>query len=164
MPNRVPPVERFWPKVNIGFPGECWLWTGTTNGAYGSLHVGSPTDASRRVVHTHRFAWELYNGPIPDGLLVCHRCDVRLCCNPAHLFLGTPLDNTRDMWAKGRANRPEPIRGEKHPKAKLTDDDVRRIRRRRGNGISYRVLAESYGVSPTLIRMVTTRQIRSHVE
>jgi hypothetical protein len=57
---------------------------------------------NRRMVYAHRLAYELAIGPIPDGLLVCHHCDQTLCCNPTHLFLGTPRDNSQDMVAKGR--------------------------------------------------------------
>jgi hypothetical protein len=59
-------------------------------------------------MQAHRRAWELTHGPIPDGFLICHRCDVKLCVNPEHLFLGTPLDNMRDKMEKGRAYFPGP--------------------------------------------------------
>lgn len=77
--------------------GECWLWTGLLNRrGYGvTRHNG-------RACLAHRKAWELANGPIPDGFMVCHRCDVRNCIRPDHLFLGSAADNTADMIAKGR--------------------------------------------------------------
>jgi len=70
----------------------CWLWEGYVRSGYGRLRKKS----------VHRLAWEEVNGPIPAGMSVCHHCDVRLCCNPDHLFIGTNGDNTRDMSAKGR--------------------------------------------------------------
>jgi hypothetical protein len=77
----------------------CWLWLGRELGShgYGSIKIFG------RSVRAHRFSWELHFGPIPSGLLVCHKCDVPACVNPSHLFLGTHLDNETDKRAKGRA-------------------------------------------------------------
>ncbi len=82
-------------------PG-CWLWMGSTrSGGYGGFHVGGTTK-----VGAHRYAYERANGPIPHGLWVLHRCDTPTCVRPDHLFLGTAIDNYRDMVAKGRRGRP----------------------------------------------------------
>ena len=87
----------FW--SNVDQSTECWLWVGkTTYHGYGYFWI--PTEF--RTQHAHRIAWTLKHGPVPAGLKVLHRCDVRACCNPSHLFLGTQLDNMRDMAAKGR--------------------------------------------------------------
>jgi hypothetical protein len=88
--------ERFWSKVDVCGPDECWEWTAYRLPAgYGTF--GRPTTT------THRIAWQLTNGPIPEGMFVCHKCDNPPCVNPAHLFVGTQQDNLRDMWSKGRA-------------------------------------------------------------
>ena len=81
--------------------GDCLEWTGYTRAfGYGQLMVDG------KCVGTHRVAWTLANGPIPDGICVLHRCDNPPCCEPAHLFLGTAADNTADMIAKGRHRSP----------------------------------------------------------
>src|SRR5690348_16844605 len=77
-----PPANLFWSRVDRRSPGECWVWTrGRLKAGYGQLTVGGKCRTA------HRIAWELTNGPIPDGLSVLHRCDNPPCCNPAHLFL-----------------------------------------------------------------------------
>jgi hypothetical protein len=92
-----PLADRFWRKVKKGAPDECWPWTAyLAPRGYGMMTYAHKTKRS------HRWAWELTNGPIPDGVYVCHTCDNPRCCNPTHLWLGTQFDNMRDMVAKGR--------------------------------------------------------------
>ena len=134
-------IARFWAKVDKS--GDCWLWTGCVGtrtrdwGGYGLL------TAERRKYRAHRFSFELHHGPIPVGLFVCHRCDVRHCVNPAHLFLGTHQENMADMGAKGRRVPPQ---GERHASARLTASDVREMRAIRASGWTFEAIGKLFGV------------------
>ena len=131
-----PEQERFWERVNK--TSSCWLWTASTNkNGYGKFR-----DARWAHVTAHRFSWILANGPIPEGLWVLHRCDVPGCVNPDHLFLGTARDNNLDMMKKGR--------GRWIPPRKLTEDDVRAIRKRIPNE-TLTAIAKDYGLHMTNI-------------
>lgn len=110
--------------------------TRTING-YGVMAVEG------RNIGAHRASYEAFVGPIPDGLFVCHKCDVRDCVNPDHLFVGTRLENMQDAAAKKRMPRMEG-----HPNAKLTADDVRAIK---SDNASLRKIAAKYGVGQTAI-------------
>lgn len=114
------------PDPNSG----CWLWVGALqNSGYG--HVKIPR--SRKSTGAHRLSYMLHVGPIPDGMDVCHKCDTKTCVNPAHLFVGTRLENLRDCVAKGRNSRGIArslmMAGERSHRAKLTWEKVREIRR-----------------------------------
>lgn len=135
-------IERFWRRVEK--TEGCWYWRGALDRpGYGMTGFGGTGNKA------HRFSYELHYGPIPNGLLVCHKCDNPPCVNPEHLFVGTNADNIADMIAKGRAA----IRkGELHHKAKLKDADVLSIRERYSQGgMPERGLATIYGVSSSTI-------------
>ena len=90
-------AEVFWARVDRS--GDCWLWKGFVNAnGYGRVKVGP----KKKQMLAHRQAWVVTHGNVPDDLCVCHKCDVRLCVNPDHLFLGTRIDNNRDMYEKMR--------------------------------------------------------------
>lgn len=131
----------------------CFLWLGAEKGnGYGNVHRRG------RNMTAHRRAYEEAVGPVPDGIDVCHKCDTRLCINPAHLFLGTRLDNMRDAVAKGRQARGRILiklrSGELGSAAKLTWGDVGEIRRRLELGESTAALADAYGVTADNIRKI----------
>jgi hypothetical protein len=92
-------MERFWAKVEKQESG-CWVWQGATRSGYGAIKIDG------KVKGTHRVSFEMANGPIPEGLLVCYSCDNPPCVNPDHLWLGTYEDNARDGWKKGRIKVP----------------------------------------------------------
>lgn len=123
---------------------ECWLWKKSQNGhGYGYFHISGSSHKNTAVrTSSNRAAWIIYKGAIPNGLHVLHKCDVRLCVNPRHLFLGTNLDNILDMLKKGRNNY-----GERNYNARLTAQQVAEIRReytgKRGQQVA---LGKKYGV------------------
>lgn len=93
----VPLSDRIWARIDRRGPDECWPFIGNrTADGYGKLTYG------RSSVAAHRFVFEQTNGPIGRGLFVCHRCDNPACCNPGHLFVGSPKANTQDSLIKGR--------------------------------------------------------------
>lgn len=150
------PEERFWAKVNKDGPvpehcpelGPCWVWTR----AKGRFEYGKLT-LQKHTRTAHRLSYELAHGAIPDGLLVCHRCDNPPCVNPNHLFLGSSADNTRDMHAKGRGGRAG-AKGERNPKAKLTTTQVGEIRIRFAAGEKRDDLAAEFQLNPTTLTKI----------
>lgn len=134
---RRPFAELFWSHVARGEANSCWEWNGFRDaGGYGKVRRYPDT----KPVPASRASWEIHNGPIPGGLLVCHKCDNRACVNPAHLFLGTHKDNSQDMVRKGRHGRGGPMR-------KMTDALTAHALSLRDNGKSYRAIGREIGVS-----------------
>jgi hypothetical protein len=121
----------------------CWIWTGATSGSsYGAAKMGG------KQWQAHRLSYTLHRGEIPAGLLVCHRCDVRTCVNPEHLFLGTHRDNMIDKVRKGRH---VVSRGEANGAAKLDAERVAKIRDAAG---PQRQIAITFGVAQTLVSQI----------
>lgn len=152
-------IERFWSKVDkSGGEDSCWEWKARrVPGGYGQFRYGSRVDPNRKqqLLPSNRVAWNLTFGEIPEGLFVCHSCDNPPCCNPKHLWLGTPLENVEDMIKKGRHASRTKMHGEKHPNHKLTIDDVSRMCDLYTSGDwSQRRLGKEFGVSNCLVNRI----------
>lgn len=148
-------LDRATPEPNTG----CWLWAGGINeDGYG--HV----EHDRKNWTTHRLAWVLTHGAVPEGLCVCHKCDTPACINPDHLFIGTNADNILDRHRKGRdavgdrngsRARPETRpRGEANGRSKFTAEKVVEMRSAYAAGVYQAELARRYGVTPSAIRWI----------
>ncbi len=122
--------DRIWPEPNSG----CFLWLGAHNGkGYSQIKIRG------KRFFVHRLVYQLTKGAIPSGMVVMHKCDNPACCNPNHLTIGTPKDNTRDAVRKGRM-----AFGQRHYHSVFTEDDVREIRQSSEPTAS---LMKRYGVS-----------------
>jgi hypothetical protein len=160
VPKPLPPmtpadVARFWPKVTVGKPNECWEWQGAKQGDYGAFQLAG------RAVKAHRVAYFLATGQNPLAELTCHSCDNPPCCNPSHLFLGDNLANQRDCIEKGRKRS---ARGEQIAQHILNEDDVREIRALYESGEHRQdALALRFGVSRRAISAIVTGQTWKHV-
>lgn len=174
-------VKRFWAKVDLGAPDDCWEWAGWCNSdGYGAITLAGKNTLA------HRHALFLASGDRAVGLEVCHSCDNRPCCNPKHLFKGTRKQNAHDAMRKGRLARgdrngmvvhPESVqrgnrhwsrvrphkttRGERHGRAVLTEKQALAIKRSSG---LIRVIAARYGVSKSLVGMIRAGKVWKHLK
>lgn len=147
----IPVGERFWSKVFK--TRNCWLWTAKLDvGGYGIIK----SEGKNR--KAHRISYEMAFGKIPDGRIVCHRCDNPKCVNPRHLFIGSHMDNRRDCVSKKRQ-----AVGTAVTISKLTPAKVRAIRKQFARGIRITPLARRYGVTFRSIKLVVDRVTWSHV-
>lgn len=135
-------------ESRIDKSGICWEWTGTKH-QYG---YGIFLMPGERPVRAHRYSWEHFRGPIPDGMIVMHLCDNPICVNPFHLRLGTKADNNRDTGQKRRHHY-----GTDHWNGRLTDADVERIRKSEKRNSE---LAKEFGVSPSHISRIRSGESR----
>ena len=149
-------IDRFWSKVIVPTDKmECYEWNGYKDkDGYGRHRPGT----GKNYVGAHRFSWELSGGSIPEGMHVLHRCDNRGCVNPVHLFLGSNLDNVKDMTRKERQNR-----GSKHPNAVLNEKLAGEIKQLLAHGVPQKKLARMYGVSRDTIRGIYRGQSWKHI-
>lgn len=139
------PAVRFWEKVSKS--DGCWEWQATRDQkGYGRIRIGGDTRA-------HRIAWILTNGPIPDGLQVCHHCDNPPCVRPDHLFLGTSHENTLDAVWKGR------FEGRGHPTAEdmshaVGPEVAACVRQLRDAGWAQHRIARTFGISRRSVQRI----------
>ncbi len=149
MPRGGPPAkfDDCWKPVTGPLDTPCHEWQLSLSEGYGQFWIGKRKDRS------HRWAWKFANGLVPDGMLVCHRCDNRKCVNPGHLFLGTYDDNSRDMVRKGRMPT-----GAEHHSARLTEQTVGDIHELRTLDLTQRQIAEAVGVSQSRVSDILARR------
>lgn len=132
----------------------CWVWTASRfKNGYGQCRYQDQSKA-------HRVSWLIHRGVIPKGVCVLHRCDNRPCVNPQHLFLGSQKDNMRDMILKGRDDK---VKGVRHPQAKMTDKDIRQIRKLHKDGKTQRSLCRLFSISPGHMHGIIHRRYWKHV-
>jgi len=150
--------KRFLSKV-AKFPNDpCWYWIGyISRGGYGRFGVTTKIEG-KKSKDAHRVSWELHFGAIPKGLYVCHRCDVRACVNPKHLFLGTNDDNMKDMIKKGRCPR-----GTGRYNSKLSPRKIKTIKKLLAKNIPQAKIASCFKVSQSLISNIKQGKTWKHI-
>jgi hypothetical protein len=179
-------VERFLDKLAPIPETGCFIYTGVANkDGYGIVTL--TREGQKAQWRAHRIAYVMWKGEQPGDLLVCHKCDIRLCCSPNHLFLGSHDDNQKDMAAKGRAakgerhsSRTHPervpkgerhhaygsnprVQGERHGKAKLTANIVRQLRKVFPLIRNYAELGRKFGISERQARRIIRRERWKHI-
>lgn len=167
MGKRIPLEIRFWGRLSSTL-GGCLEFQGICDkNGYGVIKVDGAMS------RTHRLAWEQRNGPIPEGLFVCHRCDNPPCCNVDHLFLGTPAENAEDRDRKGRGrwlsgdNNPSSVnprrlpRGDRHKNTKLTAEQMVEIKKLYATGMyAQHEIASRFGVQQMTVSRVVRGKAR----
>lgn len=193
-------ARRFWLYVDRSAGQDsCWPWTkSTTTGGYGQFKIGRYVDGSVRQAKTHRISWVLHNGvSLPDELsgggakcIILHSCDNPMCCNPAHLRLGSYADNAADRVSRNRSNtsagddhytrrrpgsaksgdnhwsrmNPDAVsRGSANGSSKLTEDSVYQIRARADAGEPQRAIAADYNVTQSTVSEIVLRKTWKHL-
>ena len=149
--------DRFWEKVDVRGPDDCWEWLACkVKGGYGFLSVNSKHQYATHILFYIR------NGHWPlKGRTANHNCDNPGCLNPKHLYLGTQKSNARDREERGRGNQ---AKGEQQGNAKLTEKEVREIKRLLEQGdMSQTEIGDMFGVICGQISNINTGKNWSHV-
>jgi hypothetical protein len=150
-------ASRLWSRCERQ-PNGCLEWQGSTvQGGYGRIYSGPP---EKRLILTHRAAWQLANGPIPDALVVRHSCDNPPCCDPGHLLTGTQRQNVEDAVSRGRARGAV---GERNSHANLTESQVIEIRGLLVTGLYQYVIGSMFGVGQSAISQINRRETWGNV-
>lgn len=149
-------AQRFRKKYEIR--GECWIWTA----AQDQRGYGRFRDEELALTGAHQFSFKIKNGRPAEGW-VLHKCDTPACVNPDHLFEGTPLDNVKDMDAKGRRRHGD-RKGEKHGHSKLTNEDISEIKKLRQEGLLLREIADQFSVTIQSIWAVLNGKTWTHIK
>lgn len=153
--------ESFYVNIKKKSINDCWEWDGTlySNG-YGCFRFC--INSFRYHIKAHRASFIINNKKeIPKNYNVCHKCDNPKCVNPSHLFLGTPKDNSRDMVNKNRSFKP---RGIKHPKAKLKNNDIIKIRKLHKNGVSTKEISKIFNIGIRHINNIINNKYWTHIK
>ena len=147
-------LDRFWKRVDKRSLDECWPWLG----AKGKTGYGTAVLKRGSNIYAHRAAYLIHKGEIPAGIFVLHHCDNRSCVNPGHLFLGTALDNSRDMKSKNRHPH-----GSTHQNAKLTEAEVILMRKLSTEGWRNIELVRRFDLAPATVCRILQRKQWVHI-
>jgi predicted XRE-type DNA-binding protein len=151
-------MNSFWKKAKIKGPEDCWEWDAAIIRGYGAFRF------LRIMSYAHRVSWTLTYGEIPKGLQVLHKCDNQLCINPKHLFLGTHIDNMKDMNSKGRGRWDSAPCGENSKNHKLTTDQVLEIRNLfEKKQLTQKRISELFKVSTSTISLIVNKKYWKHL-
>jgi hypothetical protein len=150
LPKRiVSAIDRYLSRVTKA--ADCWSWNGAKSGqGYGVIRCSE----TNRNIFIHRLSYSHFNGPIPDGMNVLHKCDNPECSNPEHLFIGTQKDNVLDMMQKGRKPPVVGLKGQLSPRSKLTWEEVRQIKKMLSDGQTCAGISRKFGVTPENISAI----------
>ena len=152
-------IKRFWSKVDIKSEDECWTWKDSTvPRGYGHISIES------RPYYAHRISYCISYGDIPDGLLICHKCNNRSCVNPKHLYAGTSKDNIRDSINAGTFSEFPHFRGDNSPTSKLTSIQVLQIRDLIDAGVRHKDIAKQFNIGRSTVTGIHNKLIWKHLE